>query len=181
MRLRFFTACAAVLFAATPLYAEPPKPTLVVQAKPLFRLLAEFREMIRQVGGPDEGEKMVKEFDRDIKDGLGEQGFEGIDTNRPLAAYGMLGEELKDSSIVLVVPVTGEKEFLSFIERMKLKAEPVKEKKGVYTLVFPLELLPKASTIQFANGNWGLDISINGGDPVDAKDLLSRGRSVRQR
>ena len=34
-----------------------------------------------------EQEAQLKKFDAELKDALGEQGFEGLDINRPLAAY----------------------------------------------------------------------------------------------
>ena len=172
MRLRSLAALAALLFVAAPALAEPPKPAVVVQAKPIFRLLNDHREMLRQVGGPEQGDKLVKEFDRDIKNTLGEQGFEGIDTNRPLGGYVVLRDEIKDASIVLLVPVAGEKEFIALLERLKMKVEPVKDKKGVYSVAFPdVNLFPKDSHVQFV-GPWAY-VCLNEGDLTDAKNLLA--------
>jgi len=56
MHPRFPTALAALLLTTAPALAEPPKPTIVVQAKPVSRLLADFRDMVRQVAGPAEAE-----------------------------------------------------------------------------------------------------------------------------
>src|SRR6185503_7384912 len=105
--MRFRLTLAALLLGAGLASAEPPKPAVVVQAKPVSRLLGEVREMARQVGGPNGGERLVKEFEQSLKDALGEEGFEGLDINRPLAAYAVLKEKPEDCRLVLVIPVTG--------------------------------------------------------------------------
>src|SRR5205807_676555 len=81
MSLRFSLAVAAALATAGLASAEPPAPPVVIQAKPVSRLLTEYKEMLRQVGGPVEGDRLVKGFERDLKELLGEQGFEGLDIN----------------------------------------------------------------------------------------------------
>ncbi len=175
MRSRFTLAVAAALLVTAPARAEPPKPAVVLQAKPLARLLNEYREMVRQTAGPIEGERKVKQFEREVKEALGEQGFEGLDLNRPLAAYVVLSEKIEDASIVLVVPVVGEKDFLGFLERLKVTAEPVKDKKGVYKLEgVAAEVLPKDSLIQFTPGGWA-HIGLNVGEPIDPKNLIAPG------
>src|SRR5262245_25392671 len=173
MLCRFTSALAAITLAAAPVLAEPPKPAVVVQARPLSRLLAEYREMIRQVAGPTEAERMLKEFDRELKDALGEQGFEGLDLNRPLAAYAVLAEKIEDANLVLVAPISGEKEFIAFLERIKLKAEVVEGKKGVYKLELPDAGFPKDSHVVIS-GAWAY-VALNGGDPPDPKNLVAPG------
>jgi hypothetical protein len=170
MHLRIFTAFAVLLFAAAPLLAEPPKPTITLQAKPVSRLMGDAREIIRQVAGPDFADKVLKEFDNGLKEVLGEQGFEGLDVNRPLGGYVVLRDEIQDTSAVFVIPITGEKEFIGLLGRMKLQTEAVKDKPGVYTLQFPEAIFPKASVVHVA-GAWA-HVSLNVGDAVDAKDLI---------
>lgn len=173
MWFRFTLASFALLLAIAPARAEPPQPTIVGQAKPISRLLTEFREMIRQTAGPTEAERLVKEFDQSLKDGFGERGFEGLDLNRPLGMYAVLGEQIEDTRVVVVVPTTGEKEFIALLERIRIKAEPVKDKKGVYKLVLPNEgLFPKESHLQFAPGGWAY-IALNEGEPTNPKDLVA--------
>src|SRR5262245_35716230 len=122
MLLRSVAAVAAAVFLTAPGFAEPPKPVVIAQSKPVSRQLAELREMIRHAAGPG-ADKVLKELDNGIKGALGEQGFEGIDVNRPLGAYVVLSDDITSSSAVIVVPITGEKEFVGFLERMKLKTE----------------------------------------------------------
>jgi hypothetical protein len=171
MNLRLPTALGALLLAAAPLSAEPPKPTIVVQTKPVARLMGDFREMVRQTAGPDLVEQALKEFDNGLKEVLGEQGFEGLDINRPIGGYIVLRDDIAEATIVLAVPITGEKEFLGLLGRMKLKTEAVKDKPGAYTLQFPEPIFPKASVVHVA-GAWA-HVSINAGDAVDAKDLIA--------
>jgi hypothetical protein len=171
MSARLTLALAALFTFAGLASAEPPAPAVVVQVKPVSRLMTEFKEMMRQVGGPTLGEGLVKDFERDLKRSLGELGFEGLDLNRPLAAYVVLKEKAEDASLVLVVPATGEKEFVAFLERMKITTEPVKDKQGLYTVAIPEDLFPKDSHLRFTDGGWAY-ITFNDGDATDAKNLV---------
>jgi hypothetical protein len=131
--------------------------------------------MIRQSAGPIEGERKVKEFEGELNEALGEQGFEGLDINRPLAAYVVLSEKIEDAKIVVVAPVAGEKDFVGFLGRLKVNAEPVKDKPGVYTLGgLVAEVFPKGAVLQFTPGGWAY-VTLNAGEPFDAKDLLAPG------
>jgi hypothetical protein len=175
MRLRFILALSTCFISTIPALAQEPKPTVVLAAKPVSRLLSEYREMIRQVGGPAEGERAVKEFEQNLKELLGEQGFEGLDINRPLAAYTVVREKVEETNLVLVVPVTGEKEFLAFLERLKIKSEPVKDKKGLHKLEIPGEgFLPNPSYVQFTDGGWAY-LGLNGDEVADAKNRVPLG------
>ena len=84
MYLRFSSAVAALVLAVTPALAEPPKPTIVAQAKPVARLMGDFREMVRQPPVQTSPTRCLKDFDNGLKELLGEQGFEGLDINRPM-------------------------------------------------------------------------------------------------
>ena len=96
MFMRFVIAVGAICVSAIPALAQVVKPTVVITAKPLSQLLSEYREMIRQVGGPSAGGQLATAFDNQIKEVLGEQGFEGLDINRPLAAYTVVKEKFED-------------------------------------------------------------------------------------
>jgi hypothetical protein len=170
MKFVFF-GIAALILAITPALAEPPKPTIVAQAKPVARLMGDFREMVRQTAGPDFADKALKEFDNGLKELLGEQGFEGLDINRPMGTYVVVRDDIQDTSAFVVVPITGEKEFIGLLGRMKLKTEAVKDKPGTYTLQLPEHIVfPKASMVHIV-GAWA-HVSLNAGDAVDAKDLI---------
>ena len=170
MMARFTVAVAALFASAGLAAAAPPEPALVIQVKPVSRILGDIKEIIRQVGGPIEGNRLVKDFESKIKDGLGEKGFEGFDINRPVAIFAVLKEKAEDCSLGVVLPVTGEKEFLACLERIHLSATAVKDRKGVYTLDIP-PVLPKASHLQFTNDGW-VYLTFNDGEAAEAKDLV---------
>lgn len=171
MFIRSIVTAVVVCVSAIPSLADPPKPTVVVTAKALSRLLSEYREMIRHVGGPAIGDQLVMEFDEELKEHLGEQGFEGIDINRPVAAYTLIKEKFEDTNPILIVPITGEKEFIAFLKRIKIETSAVKDKKGLYMLrVRGLDFLPNDSFAQVVNG-WAY-VGLNGDDVGDIKNRL---------
>jgi hypothetical protein len=167
MRVRLSLALAVLFVLALPVFAEPPKPTIVIQTQPVSRLLLEYREMIRQVGGPSEGERIVKKFQHDLEERLGEHGFDGLDINRPLAAYALVREKFDQTNFILVLPVTGEKEFLTFLGRQKIQAEAVKDKPGLYQLQIGGGKVFKTTRLQFVEGGWAY-LGINGEEVADA-------------
>jgi hypothetical protein len=171
MLARFTLAAAAVFACAGLAAAEPPAPAVVVQVKPVSRILSDIKEIIRQVGGPMVGNDLVKEFESSLKRSFGEKGFEGFDINRPFALYGVLAEKPEDITFVLVLPVSGEKEFVALLDRMRVITEPVKDKKGLYTLELQGDLLPKASHLRITEDGWAY-ITLNDGDATDAKNLV---------
>jgi hypothetical protein len=174
MRSRPVLALAALVAASAPAPADPPKPAVVVRTQPPSRLLAEAREIARQAVGPAGGDQVAKQFDAGVKGLLGDKGFDGVDLNRPLAAYVVLKEKVEESALAVVVPVTGEKEFVDFLGRLQVKAEAAKGKPGVYTLDLPGLVFPKNSHLQFAPGGWAY-LTLNDGDPTPANDLVPAG------
>ena len=178
MLTRLTLTAAALAALAGVAAAEPPAPAVVVQVKPVSRVLTDLKEMIRQVGGPAMGNDMVKEFEGDLKRGLGDKGFEGLDVNRPIAVYVVLKEKPEDAAAVVLLPATDEKELLGFLERIQIQTEAVKDKKGVYKLALPEELFPKASHLQFADGGWAY-LTLNDGEPTDPKNLVPVGELLK--
>ncbi|MCE9565484.1 MAG: hypothetical protein K8U57_25975 [Planctomycetes bacterium] len=172
MRLRFAYTLAAMFALVGVASAQPPSPAIVVQAKPVSRLLTDFKEMLRQIGGPAQGDTMVKEFERELKDTLGEHGFEGLDINRPIVAYSELKNKPEECGLVLAVPVTTEKEFLAFLGRIKIKAVAVEGKKGLYELDLPDdEFFLQTSHLRFVEGGLAY-LTLNDGEPTDVKKLI---------
>jgi len=171
MFMRIVIAIGAICLPALPVLAQTPKPTVIITAKPISRLLSEYREMIRQVGGPSAGDNLVMAFDDKLKEQLGENGFEGVDINRPIAAYTVVKERFEDTNPILLVPINGEKEIIGFLKSMKMEASAVKDKKGLYMLrVRGLDFLPNDSFMQIVDG-WAY-IGLNGDDVGDAKNRL---------
>ncbi|MBA4190074.1 MAG: hypothetical protein C0467_18980, partial [Planctomycetaceae bacterium] len=173
MRSRFVYSLAVMFALSGIASAQAPKPAVIVQTQPVSRLLAEFKEMIRQVGGTAQGDAMVKEFEKSLKDGLGEKGFDGLDINRPLAIYAVLKEKAEESGLVFVVPVTTEKDFLAFLERIEIKAAAVEGKKGLFELDLPDDIpFTKGSHLRITDNGWAY-LTLNDGEPTDAKNLVA--------
>lgn len=101
---------AVLLLAAGPAAADPP---VVFQTLPAARFLADARAVIRTVVG----EKEAKEFDAELKKKLGAEGYAGLDLTRPILGYVLVGGDPSKATVVVAVPVTGEKEFLGFFKR----------------------------------------------------------------
>jgi hypothetical protein len=166
-------AAAAAALLAGPAAARPkgpPKPTVVAQAQPGARILNDVRDLVRLAGGPKDGDKMVMEFQKGLENLLGEKGFDGLDLNRPVAAYVTVREKFDESSVVVVVPVTGDKEFVGLLERMKLTPAPVAGKDGLFTIEIPRDPFPKPSHVRLANG-WAY-VEFNGDDVADPAALV---------
>ena len=190
MYTRLLCTAAAIALTAWPVAAQPAaakagpaKPTLIVYGQPASKLLADWKSLIRLAVGPKEGEKVVKEFQKDLQDFLGEKGFEGIDIDQQLAAYITVTEKVEDSTIVLVMPITTDKEFLGLLERIKLKTAPVADKPGLYTLELPPHLFPHPSHVRFFEGM--AYVGLNGeavNDPaalVPAAELFNTGETTQ--
>jgi hypothetical protein len=171
MFVRSIIAVGTLCACAIPVLAQPVKPTVVVTAKALSQLLNEYREMIRQVGGPSAGDQLVAAFDEQIKEQLGENGFEGLDINRPLAAYAVVNEKFEETNPILILPITSEKEFIALLKRMKIEVNEVKDKKGLFMLrVRGLDFLPNDSFVQFV-GAWAY-VGLSGDEVGDPKSRL---------
>lgn len=111
MRMGFLALAALVAAPWSAIAADPP---VVFQTVPLNRGLEEIRAIAKLVGG----EEAARAFNEKLKEKLGEKGFEGLDLERPILGYFVLGNKIEDLSVVVAVPVTGQKGFLSFYERM---------------------------------------------------------------
>jgi hypothetical protein len=154
MKYRLLTAAAALALAVAPAAAQADKagPAVIVQVAPLGKALADVKAIVRTVAG----DEPVKKMEEAIKDGLGEKGFDGIDLLRAPVGYVNLDklesfENPKDLSGVVLVPVTGEKEFVAFLKRLKLDVEPVKGKDGLYRIDPRDEPAPFPVRMRFAD------------------------------
>jgi hypothetical protein len=122
--MKFLAAVAILLAPMTALAADPP---VTFQTKPVGRILDDARAIAKMVGG----EKAATEFNDGLKEKLGEKGFTGLDLDRPILGYLLLSDKIEDTIGVLVVPVTGEKEFLGLMERLEVP-KPKAGEKGLY-------------------------------------------------
>jgi hypothetical protein len=148
MRTRHFAILALIALAvpALPARAEEKtkEPTLVVRVPALDDLVADLRFLAEQAGRGEE----AKQFEKLLKSMTGEKGLEGLDTKKPMGLYGTLGAQLTDSTLVAMVPIADEKQFMNVLGRLGVK--PVAGKGGVY------EVQPKGSPFplyfRFAHG-----------------------------
>lgn len=155
MKFRLLIAAAALTLYAAPTLAQADKsdgPAVTAQLAPLGKALADIKAIVRTVAG----DAPVKQMEEAIREGLGERGFDGVDLIRPAVGYVNLDkvesiENPKDITGVLLVPVTGEKEFVAFLKRIKLDVEPVAGKDGLYRIDPRDEPAPFPVRMRFAD------------------------------
>jgi hypothetical protein len=133
----------AVARAAEEQAAKPGKPAVILRLASLNQLRGDFLYLAKLVGQ----EEKAEQFDKLIESKIGEKGLEGIDLKKPLGAYGWVGTQVFDSSLVLLVPITEQKAFLGLLENLEIKAE--KGDDGVYSA--NVEKVPGTVYFRFAN------------------------------
>lgn len=166
MRLRLLAPLVALLAAAGP--AAAADPAVVFQTQPVGRVLNDARVIATTLAGPKE----AGSIDAAIKEKLGPKGFAGLDLNRPVLGYVHLPADPAKAVGVLVVPVTEEKAFLGFFERLTGTA-PKAGDGGLYTI--PAGDPGPTVVLRFGDGHAYLASGAKGGgDPaaVLAKDAL---------
>lgn len=144
----------AIFAALMPAAFAAERPTVVVQVSPISKTIADIRHLIASVAGPGQSETAIKEFEKSLEDTLGEMGFDGLDVTRPLAAYANVPDDPAKTVSVLVLPITGEKEFLALLKRLHFPATEQAGNAGLYKV----ENFPKSddkavpTTLRFADG-----------------------------
>jgi hypothetical protein len=167
MRNTLLAAAVLALPPATTRGEDPPLPPVVFQAQPAGMVLDQFRDAARVVGG----EKGVKAFNMGLREIFGEKGLDGLDINRPIVGYVVLAPKPQDITAVVAFPVTGEKEFLAFCDRVnrdKLKADD--KDKTLYHLP-PLDPRYKA-LLRFSEGYAYIAYGFNPAPHAEAKALV---------
>jgi hypothetical protein len=124
---------APSLTAAPVLDAKTPSPQIVVQAQPIQKILDKVTKSLKTFAPAD----AYKEIEQEILGKIDPKKLEGLDLKRPFGLYasvdaGLLQGNFDKSSVVVMVPVTGEKEFVALLEKGKIAAE---KKDGYYLLV----------------------------------------------
>lgn len=119
MRFRNWLAALAMVAAAVPAAARaqtPSAPTLLVRVKSVDGLMADARYFAALAGQ----EEQAKQIDAMIPALLGPKGLAstGIDTKKPIGAYGILDPQLPNSQVVLMIPVADEKAFVDSLNRL---------------------------------------------------------------
>ncbi|HEY7311372.1 MAG TPA: hypothetical protein VH643_18570 [Gemmataceae bacterium] len=120
------------------------KPALILRFAALEQLRADFLYLAKLVGQ----EEKATQFDKMIESQIGDKKLQGIDLKKPIGAYGWVGAQGIDSSLVLLVPVADQKAFLGLLENFDIK--PEKGDDGVYSA--SVEKVPARVYFRFANG-----------------------------
>jgi hypothetical protein len=149
MRTRLVPWVALLGLALLPAAARPAegtaaKPAFIIRLAPLDTL-AEDGRYLSELAGKEDDAKNVEGI---LKGIIGEKGLEGIDTKKPLGAYGTIGPMGLDSTAVVLVPVADEQAFLGLVEKLSGN-KPDKGGDGVYTA--NVERIPYPVYFRFAN------------------------------
>ena len=127
MLRRYFPWLTLLSLAALPaaLRAADTKHTdqqldLVVQVQSVDGLLAQLKYLGRLAGKEEEATQLQKI----IEAKAGPKGFEGVDTKRPAGLYGVVDQRNAiDSTLVVLVPVADEKDFVQLLKHFNLKVD----------------------------------------------------------
>src|SRR5262245_37577297 len=161
-----FVALLALTVAPAPLRSaddQTKTPTVIVRVQSLDGLIADARYLATQAGF----EEIARQAEGALKTYIGEKGIEGIDTKRPLGAYGFLTDRIHDSEAVALLPVTDEQAVLALLKRLDLN--PEKDKDGIYSFQLPKPNIP----IYFRFANKYVYITARKKDAIEEKRLLA--------
>ena len=123
---------ALVSLGLTPA-ARAADPVMVMQLQPVGKTLADVRVIAEKFGG----KAALDKVNEGISEKLGENGLKGLDLTRPVLGYLVNATDAENVGGVVIVPITGEKEFLALLKRAEIDAEAVKDAKGLYALEMP--------------------------------------------
>lgn len=115
--------------APVPVPAKYDPPTAVGQVASVQTVLDTVNGYVKAFS-PDSADGVAK----GLADLLGEKGWAGVDTKKPVGLFSYVKPKLEDSYVVLVVPVTTEKEAIDLLHRLGLGVEEEAKAKGVYAL-----------------------------------------------
>lgn len=162
-------AVVLALAALAPFGARAADPALTFQVHPVDRVFGELRVAADLVGG----QKAVKAVNKGIEEAFGKKGLEGLDISRPIVGYVTLGAKVEDTTVVIALPATGEKEFLALLDRINF-AEHKPLKDGLYAVP---SLTPEfKSRLRFANQYAYLAYGLNPEPALDPKALADPGK-----
>jgi len=139
------------------------KPALILRIAALDNVRADFRYLAQILGQ----EEKAKQFDAMLKSKIGDKGLEGVDTKKPIGAYGSVGQMGIDSTLVVLVPIADEKAFLALLENLEIKAD--KGNDGVYTVNH--DKVPTPVYFRFANNY--VYVTARDKDALDKDKLLA--------
>jgi hypothetical protein len=173
MKLRSLCLCltASLLFvrpgmAAPTTDAKDSGPALTIQVKPINDLMKRVKDTAKNFLP----QMMYDEFDKHVLTALDPKLLPGVDPKRPFGFYATLDASIVNmdfskSHFVAMVPVSGEKDFLSLIEKSPVK--PTKKEDGLYSVSLPFVTVFIRFTNDYAY------ISCSGTEPIEAKHLAN--------
>ncbi len=140
-----FACVAGLAFAPAVARADdkPAAPLIQVRLKSLDRTIDDVKYFLTLTGQKE----AIKQFEEMPKAAL-PNGFDGIDTKKPWAVYGLLKSDQQASPVVVMIPVTSEESFMKLLGNVP-GLNPTKD--GAAYLIQPPGL-PVAVHLQFANG-----------------------------
>ncbi len=146
-RLLLLAAVLGPAAAPRPALAQDAKapPTVVVRVQSLDALV----ENGKYLAGLTGQEELAKQAEGFLKAKTGPKGLEGVDPKKPFGLYGKVGPNGIDSTVVALLPIANEKEFLDFLDRINVK--PEKKGQGDVYMIQP-EGMPLPVYFRFANG-----------------------------
>jgi hypothetical protein len=160
--MRYAVVLSVALLA--PFGARAAEPALTFQSHPLDRVFGEMRVAAEFVGG----QKAVQAFNKGLEESFGKKGLEGLDIGRPIVGYVTLGAKVEDTTVVIALPTTGEKEFLALLDRINF-AEHKPLKDGLYAVP---SLTPEfKARLRFANQHAYLAYGLNPEPALEPKAL----------
>ena len=169
-RLLSLVSLAGLLAVAAPATAAPRPgdkadgPAVIGQAKSLNDLLEMTKTLVKNVAG----DELYKEFDKHVLPNLDPKKLPGIDPKRPFGLYGTIDADLAKCRAVLLVPVTGEKDFMDMLEQFQIPTNKGKDP-GTFEFVTPPDVpFPVAGRIH----NGYAYIAVGGTDALEPKTLL---------
>jgi hypothetical protein len=168
-----FLSAGPLLAAPVPLPAKYDPPTAVGQVASLQTVLDTVMGYARAFS-PETADQMQA----GLTNQLGEKGWAGIDMKKPVGMFTYLKPKLEDSYIVLVVPISKEKDALELLERLGVGAEEEPKAKGVYRLR-QRAVLPEATPtrMRFHDGHAYVGINADA-DELDTTKLLPIGSLI---
>jgi hypothetical protein len=129
-----------------PVVAAPGlgKPALVLSLAPYDQLRSDVLYLARLAGQED----AAAQLDKLIEARTGDRGLAAIDRSKRMGAYGWIGPNGHDSSLVLLVPVADKNAFFNLLEYFNITTG--RDGDGVYTAT--VERAPTPVYFRFANG-----------------------------
>src|SRR5262245_30170179 len=137
MPLRSLTWLALLaLILVVPAATAADKPTLVVQIESLDRLIGDALFLAKEAGKEEE----AKQAEGFLKSMTTPKGLEGVDTKKPLGLYATLGNQVTNSTVVVLIPVGEAQKIHDLLTRLGIKT--TKTESGAYEFSIPNSPLP---------------------------------------